>query len=186
MQQDNALAPGRRLSALRQAQGLSQRRAAELAGLTHSAISTIEQDKVSPALSTLQKLLRVYGLTLSEFFSEPVKPRRPRVVVEAQDLVEIGSQGVSLRLVHNGNDRRALGMMLETWQPGASSGEKIRHAGEETGILLEGEIVLTVNGEEYHLRAGQSYVIDTGQPHSIKNVSSRVCRIVSAHTPATF
>lgn len=40
-------------------------------GLTHSAISTIEQDKVSPAISTLQKLLKVYGLSLSEFFSEP-------------------------------------------------------------------------------------------------------------------
>ncbi len=54
--------------------GLSQRRAAELSGLTHSAISTIEQDKVSPAISTLQKLLKVYGLSLSEFFSEPEKP----------------------------------------------------------------------------------------------------------------
>lgn len=56
----------------------SQRRAAELSGLTHSAISTIEQDKVSPAISTLQKLLKVYGLSLSEFFSEPEKPDEPR------------------------------------------------------------------------------------------------------------
>lgn len=62
---------GKRLSEIRQQQGLSQRRAAELSGLTHSAISTIEQDKVSPAISTLQKLLKVYGLSLSEFFSEP-------------------------------------------------------------------------------------------------------------------
>lgn len=63
---------------IRQQLGLSQRRAAELSGLTHSAISTIEQDKVSPAISTLQKLLKVYGLSLSEFFSEPEKPDEPR------------------------------------------------------------------------------------------------------------
>ena len=56
---DEGLAPGKRLSEIRQQQGLSQRRAAELSGLTHSAISTIEQDKVSPAISTLQKLLKV-------------------------------------------------------------------------------------------------------------------------------
>ena len=43
---DEGLAPGKRLSEIRQQQGLSQRRAAELSGLTHSAISTIEQDKV--------------------------------------------------------------------------------------------------------------------------------------------
>lgn len=51
---DDGLAPGKRLSAIRQQLGLSQRRAAELSGLTHSAISTIEQDKVSPAISALQ------------------------------------------------------------------------------------------------------------------------------------
>jgi HTH-type transcriptional repressor of puuD len=44
---DATLAPGRRLSQIRQELGLSQRRVAELSGLTHSAISTIEQDKVS-------------------------------------------------------------------------------------------------------------------------------------------
>lgn len=65
---DEGLAPGKRLSEIRQQQGLSQRRAAELSGLTHSAISTIEQDKVSPAISTLQKLLKVYGLSLSNSF----------------------------------------------------------------------------------------------------------------------
>ncbi|MEG7475449.1 helix-turn-helix domain-containing protein, partial [Serratia marcescens] len=42
-----SLAPGKRLSQIRQQLGLSQRRVAELSGLTHSSISTIEQDKVS-------------------------------------------------------------------------------------------------------------------------------------------
>ena len=74
---DATLAPGRRLSQIRQELGLSQRRVAELSGLTHSAISTIEQDKVSPAVSTLQKLLKVYGLSLSEFSrSRKRMPRR--------------------------------------------------------------------------------------------------------------
>ena len=50
---DDGLAPGKRLSEIRQQLGLSQRRAAELSGLTHSAISTIEQDKVSPAIDAL-------------------------------------------------------------------------------------------------------------------------------------
>ncbi len=74
---DDGLAPGNVCQ--RSANSwVSQRRAAELSGLTHSAISTIEQDKVSPAISTLQKLLKVYGLSLSEFFSEPEKPDEPQ------------------------------------------------------------------------------------------------------------
>lgn len=103
----------KRLSEIRQQQGLSQRRAAELSGLTHSAISTIEQDKVSPAISTLQKLLKVYGLSLSEFFSEPEKPDEPQVVINQDDLIEMGSQGVSMKLVHNGNPNRTLAMILK-------------------------------------------------------------------------
>lgn len=182
----NEAAPGRRLSEIRQQMGMSQRRVAELSGLTHSAISTIEQDKVSPAVSTLQKLLKVYGLSLSEFFSEPVKDEPPKVVIDAGELIDIGSQGVSLRLIHNGNPARTLAMLIETYEPGATTGEKIRHQGEETGTLLEGQITLTISGQSYSLYAGQSYVINTGHPHSFTNSSTQPCRIVSAHTPATF
>ena len=182
----NESAPGRRLSEIRHQMGMSQRRVAELSGLTHSAISTIEQDKVSPAVSTLQKLLKVYGLSLSEFFAESVKAAEPKVVLEPDELIEIGSQGVSLRLIHNGSPQRTLAMLLETYQPGTTTGEKIRHQGEETGTLLEGEIILTISGQSYHLHAGQSYVINTGHPHSFTNSSAQPCRIVSAHTPATF
>ncbi|MBH2966807.1 HTH-type transcriptional regulator PuuR [Serratia marcescens] len=183
---DVSLAPGKRLSQIRQQLGLSQRRVAELSGLTHSAISTIEQDKVSPAISTLQKLLTVYGLSLSAFFAEPEKPAEPQIVIDSDDLIEIGSQGVSMKLIHNGDPNRTLAMMIETYEPGTTTGERIKHQGEEIGTLLEGEVVLQVNGQRYHLLAGQSYAINTGIPHSFSNTSARICRIISAHTPTTF
>lgn len=131
---DDGLAPGKRLSEIRQQLGLSQRRAAELSGLTHSAISTIEQDKVSPAISTLQKLLKVYGLSLSEFFAEPEKPDEPQVVINQDDLIEIGSQGVSMKLVHNGNPNRTLAMMFETYQPVRQPGRELN-----TGVKRLGQ-----------------------------------------------
>ena len=52
--------------------------------------------------------------------------------------------------------------------------------------MLEGSVILTVAGQTYPLSAGDSYVIDTGEPHSFSNPSGQVCRIVSAHTPANF
>ena len=60
---------------------LLQRRAAELSGLTHSAISTIEQDKVSPAISTLQKLLKVWSVTSGILFEpENLMSRRSSLI----------------------------------------------------------------------------------------------------------
>ncbi|MDN5451563.1 MAG: HTH-type transcriptional regulator PuuR, partial [Enterobacterales bacterium] len=107
-------------------------------------------------------------------------------VINAEDLIEIGSQGVSMKLIHNGNPNRTLAMMIETYEPGTTTGERIKHQGEEIGTLLEGEVMLTINGQIYHLEAGQSYAINTGIPHSFSNTSARICRIISAHTPTTF
>ena len=176
---------GERLALLRRSLGLSQRRAAELSGLTHGAICMIEQNKVSPSVASLQKLLCVYELPLSRFFAEE-EARAPSVVIKADQLIELGSQGVSMKLVHNGNNRRQLGFMLETYAPGTDTGGQVKHLGEEVGTVLEGSVLLTLAGQTYALSAGDSYVIDTGEPHSFSNPSGQVCRIVSAHTPANF
>ncbi|WP_421144773.1 MULTISPECIES: HTH-type transcriptional regulator PuuR [Aeromonas] len=185
-QSTQAQSMGERLAATRRRLGLSQRRVAELSGLTHGAICMIEQDKVSPSVATLQKLLSVYELPLSRFFAEEEVASTPSVVIRAEQLIELGSQGVSMKLVHNGNNRRQLGFMLETYAPGTDTGGQVTHLGEEVGTVLEGSVILTVAGQTYQLSAGDSYVIDTGEPHSFSNPSGQVCRIVSAHTPANF
>lgn len=46
---------GKNIVQLRKKHGLSQRELAERAGITHSAISSIENGKVSPSVSSLQK-----------------------------------------------------------------------------------------------------------------------------------
>ncbi|WAF69129.1 HTH-type transcriptional regulator PuuR [Aeromonas dhakensis] len=185
-QNTQAQSMGERLAATRRRLGLSQRRVAELSGLTHGAICMIEQDKVSPSVASLQKLLSVYELPLSRFFAEEEVASTPSVVIRAEQLIELGSQGVSMKLVHNGNNRRQLGFMLETYAPGTDTGGQVTHLGEEVGTVLEGSVTLTVAGQTYQLSAGDSYVIDTGEPHSFSNPSGQVCRIVSAHTPANF
>ena len=78
------------------------------------------------------------------------KSRTNPVVINQDDLIEMGSQGVSMKLVHNGNPNRTLAMIFETYQHGTTTGERIKHQGEEIGTILEGEIVLTINGQSYH------------------------------------
>ncbi len=68
---DEGTGARKRLSEIRQQQGLSQRRAAELSGLTHSAISTIEQDKVSPYISIAAKAAE--GMVCHSQLFEPWK-----------------------------------------------------------------------------------------------------------------
>ena len=61
---------GGRLKEVREQRGLSQRELAARAGLTNGAISLMEQNKSSPSVASLKRLLDAVPMTLSEFFQE--------------------------------------------------------------------------------------------------------------------
>ncbi len=58
---------GKNIAQLRKERGLSQRELAERAGITHSAISSIENAKVSPSVSSLQKIVNVFRCLFLSF-----------------------------------------------------------------------------------------------------------------------
>ncbi|ACV63073.1 transcriptional regulator, XRE family [Desulfofarcimen acetoxidans DSM 771] len=62
---------GNKLKALREKQGYTQAKLAELAGVTAGLIGQIEQSKVQPSLKTLEKLSGVLGISACYFIMEP-------------------------------------------------------------------------------------------------------------------
>ena len=58
-----------RISQLRKAQGYSQARLADLAGVTRQTINAIENAKYSPSLELAFTLARVLGVTVDELFT---------------------------------------------------------------------------------------------------------------------
>ena len=179
---------GNKLSNLRKAKKLTQRDLASRSGMTRSSISLIETNQVSPSVSTMQKILNAFDMTLSEFFAaaEADNAIIHSTVIPAEHLVEIGNNGVSMKLICNGNKDRNLGFLIEVYEPGSTTGEQVAHEGEEAGTILEGQIEMYVDGETFHLKTGDSYAIDTSKPHRFTNHSKKVCRLISAHTPASF
>lgn len=63
-------------------------------------------------------------------FTEPEQPHEPQIVIDHDHLIEIGSQGVSMKLIHNGDPNRTLAMMIETYDPGTTTGERLKHQGK--------------------------------------------------------
>ncbi|KLV08556.1 MULTISPECIES: HTH-type transcriptional regulator PuuR [Photobacterium] len=179
---------GNKIASLRKEHGMSQRELAEKAHMTNSAISSIENGKVSPSVSSLQKIVNVFSLSLSEFFTfEQNEKKEAKVVLTAEELVEMGSESVSMKLVCNGTKERKMGFLIEEYSPHSSTGAAvIQHEGEEAGTVLEGEIELEYGDKTYVIKQGESYLIDTTIAHKFTNKSDRVCKIISAHTPATF
>ena len=58
--------------------------------------------------------------------------------------------------------------------------------GEEIGTVIEGKVLIRIEGTTYLLNEGDSYVIDTIKPHTFINPTDGITRIVSAHTPTTY
>src|SRR6202011_4542556 len=89
---------GSHLKAVRQMYGLSQRELAKRAGVTNGLISLIEQNRVSPSVSSLKKVLDGLPMSLAEFFTLDLGAP-PQTFFAVDELVELGNEEVSLRLV---------------------------------------------------------------------------------------
>lgn len=178
---------GERLKSLRLQMGLSQRKLAERAGVANATISQIESGALNPTVGALKRIVGAIPMSLGEFFSETNEVARPKIFFKANELVELSDGGVSYRQVGRDLSNRSIQLLHEHYAPGASTGRhQLTHEGEECGIVLRGELTISVNGEEAVLRAGEAYYFESSLPHSFKNSGPAECEVISACTPPTF
>ena len=58
----------------------------------------------------------------------------------------------------------------------------IKYDGEEAGIVVQGEIELTVDQKIYQLVTGDGYFFQTHLPHRFRNLGDVTAKVVSANT----
>ena len=137
-----------------------------------------------PANKYMRQILESLGLTLSDFFARE-NDAAPVYFFRHRELAEVGTGGVSLLQVGRSLVGRPLQVLLETYPPGAETAKEPYRVdgGEEGGVVIEGEIEATIGDEVRILKRFDAYLFPTSLPHKLRNVSGRVCRIVSATTP---
>lgn len=180
---DSSSGVGARLRFLRQMHGLSQRELARRAGLTHATIGSIERDAISPSVGSLRKILDSLQMTLSGFFA--LDPDADTQVFFSQaDLLEVGGGGISLRQVGRNLKGRPLQVLLERYAPGAETASApYSHSGDEGGVVIQGQVEVTVGGATRVLGPGDGYLFPSRLPHKFRNVGSEEAVVVSANTP---
>jgi len=177
---------GAHLKAVRQMYGLSQRELAKRAGVTNGLISLIEQNRVSPSVSSLKKVLDGVPMALADFFTLDLTAAPP-VFFPREELTDIGTDSVVLRLVGGRSSKRNMSILHERYAPGADTGEEmLTHLGEEGGVVVRGRIELSVGGEARVLGPGDAYYFKSSLPHRFRNPGREECEIVSASSPPSF
>jgi transcriptional regulator with XRE-family HTH domain len=177
---------GAHLKAVRKMHGLSQRELAKRAGVTNGTISLIEQNRVSPSVSSLRKVLAGIPMSLGEFFTTDFTSTG-KVFYTRDELTDLGTGEVHLRLVAGQRKDRGMSILHETYAAGADTGEEmLAHDGEEGGVVIRGQIEVTVGGARALLGPGDAYYFDSTLPHRFRNPGDEECEIVSANTPPSI
>ena len=177
---------GFRLKAARKKVGLSQRMLARLSGVNNGTISLIEQNKISPSVASLKRLLDTISMSLAEFFNDE-NLTKEKYFFRADELREFGSGSILFRQVGAHVPGRQLQILRERYLPQGDTGKTmLAHAGEEGGIVLSGEIEVTVGEEVAVLHAGDAYYFDSTTPHRFRNRGDAECEIISVCTPPSF
>lgn len=180
---------GSRLRTLRNMAGLSQRQLAEAARVPHGQVSMIETNRSSPSVASLRKILDGLGISMAEFF-EPEKAPEDQVFFAPHEFSDLTSAlyadatgRLELRQVGDAR-KRGLQILHERYAPGADTGETLlEHEASEGGIVISGEIEVTVGNQSRILGPGEAYLFDSRQPHRFRNLSNEETVVVSACSP---
>ena len=177
---------GARLRYIRQLNGLSQRSLAKRAGVVNSTISLIESGRTSPSVGALKRILDAVPISLGEFFN--LEPGRDgKIFFKKEELTQIGKGGISYLQVGESLFGRALQLLRERYEPGSDTGRiPLVHDGEEAGIVLSGQLEVTVDDERGVITAGGAYAFESSRPHRFRCLGDEPCEVISVCTPPSF
>jgi transcriptional regulator with XRE-family HTH domain len=179
---------GERLQALRRALGLTLEQLAGDSGFSTGYLSQIENGSAVPSLTALQLIAAALGVEVADFFPEE-RERGTRLVraAERHEFRIEPSSGEQYAVLAGEVHDRAFSAFYARHLPGAAGSElPFRHLGEEFGLVLEGELRITVDGDAHDLGPGDWIHYSSHPTHSAHVVSDVPVEALWLLTPAVI
>jgi transcriptional regulator with XRE-family HTH domain len=163
---------GPRIRQLRTDRGLALRNLAESSGLSINTISLVERNKISPSVSTLQRIAAALDVPITSFFEEETDPQS--IIFSAADQRRaIAIPAGQMEKLATGLPHQCIEPLLLNLDPGATSGSApIIHSGHELIYCIKGTLFYEIAGERYELQAGDSLLFEARMPHRWGNNGS--------------
>ena len=177
------VAVGQRIRDLRRSRKLSLETIAARTDLSIGFLSQIERGLSSPSLRVLATIANVLGVVIAGLFgaAETAAAGSDAIVTREQQRAELNlwRTGISKQLLSPSGSEGRLNLFLVHMEPGGSTGDELyTHDGEEAGLVLEGEMILTVDAESWTLRTGDSFRFASRRPHRFSNPSNKTKAVV--------
>jgi transcriptional regulator with XRE-family HTH domain len=168
------LAVGRRIRDLRRGKQMSLETVAARTELSIGFISQIERGLSSPSLRVLATLADVLGVGIAALFgAAPSDDSAANGIVTRETQraeLKLWRTGISKQLLSPAGSESRLNLFLVHLEPGGNTGDEFyTHDGEEAGLVLAGEMTLTVDTETWTLKQGDSFRFASRRPHRFSN-----------------
>jgi transcriptional regulator with XRE-family HTH domain len=176
---------GRALREARLAKGYSLSQVAAATGISKSSLSLIENNRSDVTLRRLVVLAEHYGKHLGDLL--PAKAPADPVVTRRSERRQLHSpvEGLDLHLLVPDTHRKMM-PVVAVFGPGGAAAEFWRHEGEELVVVLEGRILLELDGSApVVLDRGDCAYYEGMRRHRWSNIGDGIARVLSVATPPT-
>ncbi|MDZ7760859.1 MAG: cupin domain-containing protein [Desulfovermiculus sp.] len=170
------LGVGEKIRRMRSNKGLSLQQLAEKTGLSKPLISQIENEQVSPPISTLLKIANSLDTDISFFFQDQVREVKTAVVRNTERVISPRRQVQGKAKLGYTYEALAATKPFKTMEPflvtfevkGPEDVIKFSHEGEEFAFVLEGQLEFSTEAETIVLNPGDSLYFDSDQLHGFR------------------
>jgi transcriptional regulator with XRE-family HTH domain len=179
---------GSKIRVLRLSKQLALTQLGAHTGLSAAMLSKIERGLLFPTLPTLLRIALVFGVGLDHFFTEQEK-RPVAALVRRRDRLRLPDQAgtdpptylfESLDFPVTG---RPMSAYYAEFPLSGKSSEPHRHAGTELIYVVDGHLVINIDGEDIGLERGDALTFDSDSLHAYRQVGKATCKAIVVTTP---
>lgn len=180
---------GKKIREVRKSRKINLVKMSELVELSPSYLSQIERGIINPSLTALRKIAKVLEVPIYAFLKDEDEKgvlikKDKRVKLELPD-TDITYEFLTPTKLKSGNP--SLEVIYMKLNPHSWSSESDSfHSADECIFMIEGEIVVHLGGDEYHLSKGDSLYIREDFTHRLYNPSESVAILLSCISPPIF
>ena len=172
---------GEKIAQYRKSKDLSIRELAKMADVTPSLLSQIERGLANPSVNSLKSIANALNAPLFTFFTSEV--RKEDLIVRGNNRKKVilpGADNVIYEMLTSGSEDNLEFAIMDLSPKSSSCVEHIYHNGYEIAYVLEGEVSLYLDNEEFELKKDDSVKIPVGMHHKWENNSDGEVRIIFA------
>lgn len=174
-----------KIRSLRRENDFTLKELSEKTGLSISFLSQVENGTSSLAITSLKKIADALNVPINTFFGSW---QNHNFLVKSEDQTKFKIEGSDSEYVLLSGEfsERYLEALIVYIPPESKHGHKFNHPGEEFVYVLEGAIIVNINGEQYLAKAGDSIHYPSKIPHSWTNPLNQKAKILTVLTPVIF